>query len=187
MLALENLGRRVSEDRPLVKFARNPSYGDDVKWLLSIARKLGLAYLQNYLICVVNTVVSPFLLQDLAYECGKYLAMSQSFPGIPPPQTPSYQSIVQQIRSHPQLTQLVNRCYQTYYQCIHQRLYHLTSSDYEEFVNVLLHAKRAFHWTQEGVAAFSQLLQSIRRSKSCKKELWQKIEMSKQDQNYQQL
>ena len=45
MLALENLGRRISEDRPQMKFARNPSYGDDVKWLLSISKKLGnLAY-----------------------------------------------------------------------------------------------------------------------------------------------
>jgi hypothetical protein len=41
MLALENLGRRISEDRPQIKFARNPSYGDDVKWLLSISKKLG--------------------------------------------------------------------------------------------------------------------------------------------------
>jgi hypothetical protein len=41
MLALENLGRRISEDRPQMKFARNPSYGDDVKWLLSISKKLG--------------------------------------------------------------------------------------------------------------------------------------------------
>jgi len=41
MLALENLGRRISEDRPQMKFARNPSYGDDVKWLLNISKKLG--------------------------------------------------------------------------------------------------------------------------------------------------
>ena len=44
MLALENLGRKVSEDRPTVKFARNPTYGEDVKWLLSISRNLGMWY-----------------------------------------------------------------------------------------------------------------------------------------------
>ena len=41
MLALESLGRRVSEDRPQVKFSKTPSYGDDVKWLMKVARQLG--------------------------------------------------------------------------------------------------------------------------------------------------
>ena len=41
MLALESLGRRVSEDRPQVKFSKTPSYGDDVRWLMTVARKLG--------------------------------------------------------------------------------------------------------------------------------------------------
>ena len=40
MVALETLGRRVSEDRPQTKFTRNPSYAEDVKWLLSVAKKL---------------------------------------------------------------------------------------------------------------------------------------------------
>ena len=63
MLALETLGRRVSEDRPQNKFTRNPSYADDVKWLLNVAKKIGLPYLQNFLMCVMATVVSPYLLQ----------------------------------------------------------------------------------------------------------------------------
>ena len=41
LLALENLGRKISEDRPQNKFAKNPSYGEDVKWLLQISRRLG--------------------------------------------------------------------------------------------------------------------------------------------------
>jgi hypothetical protein len=182
MLALESLGRRVSEERPQFKFARNPNYGDDVKWLMTISRKLGLPYLHTFLNCVLNTVMSPFLLQDLAYDCATYLALSHGYPGIPPGQSPSYNSVVQQIRANPHLTQLVNRCYQTYYQCIHQKLYHLSPGDYDDFVSILLHARRAFHWTGEGMQMYSQLLVSIKRSKSCKRELWQKIEMSKQDQ-----
>ena len=63
MLALETLGRRVSEDRPQNNFIRNPSYADDVKWLLNIAKKIGIPYLQNFLLCVLATVVSPYLLQ----------------------------------------------------------------------------------------------------------------------------
>ncbi len=67
MIALESLGRRVTEERPNTKFARNPNYADDVKWLMSVARELGnltgLPYLQTFLNAVVNTIVSPFLLQ----------------------------------------------------------------------------------------------------------------------------
>ena len=42
MLAMETLSRRVHDDRPGTKYARNPPYGEDVKWLLSsVAIKLG--------------------------------------------------------------------------------------------------------------------------------------------------
>lgn len=41
MLALETLARRVHDDRPQAKYARNPPYGEDVKWLLGVAKKLG--------------------------------------------------------------------------------------------------------------------------------------------------
>ena len=41
MLALEGLRGRVTEDRWQKKFERNPTYGDDVKWLLGVSTKLG--------------------------------------------------------------------------------------------------------------------------------------------------
>ena len=41
MLALETLARRVHDDRPNAKYARSPPYGDDVKWLLEVAKNLG--------------------------------------------------------------------------------------------------------------------------------------------------
>ena len=47
MLAMETLARRVHDDRPQAKYARNPSYGEDVKWLLSVAKKLGKTYIIN--------------------------------------------------------------------------------------------------------------------------------------------
>jgi hypothetical protein len=51
MLALESLGRRVSEERPQFKFARNPNYGDDVKWLMTISRKLGnIVYIRIFIL-----------------------------------------------------------------------------------------------------------------------------------------
>ncbi|ROT72518.1 putative zinc finger SWIM domain-containing protein 8 [Penaeus vannamei] len=48
MLALETLGRRVHDDRPQAKYARNPPYGEDVKWLLGVAKKLGQQYLHQF-------------------------------------------------------------------------------------------------------------------------------------------
>lgn len=41
ILAMETLARRVHDDRPQTKYARNPPQGDDVKWLLKLAMKLG--------------------------------------------------------------------------------------------------------------------------------------------------
>lgn len=45
MLAMETLARRVHDDRPQTKYARSPPYGEDVKWLLSIANKIGKFYI----------------------------------------------------------------------------------------------------------------------------------------------
>merc|ERR1712223_663834 len=72
--ALEYHGRRLNEERPQVKFTRNPSYADDVKWLFSVAAELGLVYIQNFLQMVINRMVNPFLLHELAFECGKFYA-----------------------------------------------------------------------------------------------------------------
>lgn len=44
MLALETLARRVHDDRPQAKYARNPPYGEDVKWLLRVSKKLGMLH-----------------------------------------------------------------------------------------------------------------------------------------------
>ena len=79
-----------------------------------------------------------------------------------------------------------------YYQCIHQRLYHLTPAEYEDFTAIILHARKAschqllasakltnffqaFMWTASGQNEFQNLLSSLRRTKSCKKDLWAKI------------
>lgn len=50
MLALETLARRVHDDRPQAKYARNPPYGEDVKWLLRIAKHLGKQF--EIILCV---------------------------------------------------------------------------------------------------------------------------------------
>lgn len=50
-----------------------------------------------------------------------------------------------------------------YIQCIHQKLYHLTQADYEEFASIILAARAAFQLTPEGSAQFKDWLQSIKR------------------------
>lgn len=74
MLAMETLARRVHDDRPQAKYARDPPYGEDVKWLLRVSKKLGTQYLHQYCMCAVNSIVSPFVLHDVAIEAAHYLA-----------------------------------------------------------------------------------------------------------------
>lgn len=78
MLALETLARRVHDDRPQAKYARNPPYGEDVKWLLRISKRLGSQYLHQFCVCAVNSIVSPFVLHEVAIESAHYLARNNS-------------------------------------------------------------------------------------------------------------
>lgn len=50
-----------------------------------------------------------------------------------------------------------------YIQCIHQKLYHLTPVEYEEFVSIVLSARTAFLLTPEGNTQFKEWLASLRR------------------------
>lgn len=50
-----------------------------------------------------------------------------------------------------------------YIQCIHQKLYHLTTADYEDFANIILAARTAFQISVDGNAQFKDWLQSIKR------------------------
>ncbi|XP_013381125.1 zinc finger SWIM domain-containing protein 8 [Lingula anatina] len=162
MLAMETLGRRVHDDRPQTKYARSPPYGEDVKWLLQLAIKLGTSHLQQFCATTVNAVVSPFVLQDIALEAAHYLARNN------PTQVSA------QLRS-PVLNSLVQKCLQMFIQCAHQRLHHITPNDYDEFVSIICIARNAFCMSPGGMVQFNELLQSLRRAKSCKKELWQRI------------
>ena len=45
MLAVDTLARRVHDERTQSRFSPNPPYGEDIKWLLEISKRLGKAYL----------------------------------------------------------------------------------------------------------------------------------------------
>ncbi|XP_046360327.1 zinc finger SWIM domain-containing protein 8 homolog isoform X2 [Haliotis rufescens] len=162
MSAMETLARRVHDDRPQTKYARNPPYGEDVKWLLAIAIKLGTSTLQQFCASAVNAVVSPFVLYDLASEAARFLARNNQA------------HVPSQLRSNI-LNSMFQKCLQMFIQCAHQRIHHITYADYDDFVSTICSARNAFFMAPGGVVQFNELLQSLRRSKSCRKDLWQKI------------
>lgn len=53
--------------------------------------------------------------------------------------------------------------YYRYIQLLHQKLYQLASSDYEEYVGILFSAYGAFAMTPEGISMFKEWLQTVRR------------------------
>jgi hypothetical protein len=67
------------------------------------------------------------------------------------------------LRSDQNLWSLITQCFYRYIQCMHQKLYHLTTADYEDFVNIVCSARAAFQITPEGNTQFKEWLQSIRR------------------------
>ncbi|XP_019639410.1 PREDICTED: zinc finger SWIM domain-containing protein 8-like [Branchiostoma belcheri] len=162
MLAMEMLARRAHDDRPNTKFARNPPYGDSVKWLLGLAMKLGQTYLQQFCVSAVNGIFNPFVLQDIAIEAAHFMSRT------------NHSQVANNLRS-PILSPIVQKCLQMYRQCLHQKLFHITPTDYDEFVGIVRTARGAFCMTPGGMVQFNELLQSLRRSKSCKRELWQRI------------
>lgn len=64
----------------------------------------GTSYLQDFCICTVNSVASPFILHEIVVEAAQYLARSSTTP-LPQP-----------LRSH-LLTPLIQKCQQMYVLC----------------------------------------------------------------------
>lgn len=76
-----------------------------------------------------------------------------------------------------------------------QRLFHITPTDYDDFIQILMTAKQTFMWAGDGGNAFGQVIHAIKRlvveliargnvdlnafsffrNKSCKKELLQRV------------
>ncbi len=49
-----------------------------------------------------------------------------------------------------------------------QRLFHITATDYDDFVSVLMAAKQTFLWAVDGVQQFHSMLHQIKRSVNVK-------------------
>ncbi|KAF0307971.1 Zinc finger SWIM domain-containing protein 8 [Amphibalanus amphitrite] len=163
MLAMETLARRVHDDRA-TKYSPTPPYGDDVMWLMRVAMKLGTPYVHQFCLCAVNSVVSPFVLFEIASDVGSYLSRHNT--------APPYRSQI--------LTPLVQQCQQMFLSCMHVRLCHVTPPEYDEFVAIVRKARQAFSMTAGGPTQLQEFLQVHRRNKLVKKELWLRITIALQ-------
>uniref|UniRef100_A0A915JLR1 ZSWIM4-8 C-terminal domain-containing protein n=1 Tax=Romanomermis culicivorax TaxID=13658 RepID=A0A915JLR1_ROMCU len=200
MLALETLGRRIHDERSYVKYAQNPPYGDDVKFLWKISRMLGSPYVQQFCSIAQQAVVSPFILWDLALETAMYFAgrplpfpaspisttnNASSFSAQAPPPSILSSSASQTVAplntqflikalTQPNAQPLMQRCIQMFYAAAHQKLSHprFMQSDAEEVCILVRTAYLAFHHSNE---SFDNFMQSLRRQKACKKDLWNKL------------
>uniref|UniRef100_A0A4W4F0X2 SWIM-type domain-containing protein n=1 Tax=Electrophorus electricus TaxID=8005 RepID=A0A4W4F0X2_ELEEL len=159
MLALEMLGRRAHNDHPN-NFSRSPPYTEDVKWLLSLAARLGVNYVYQFCVGAAKGVLSPFVLQEIIMEALQRLNPAHIHAHL---RTPAFH-------------QLVQRCQQAYLQYIHHRLIHLTPADHDDFVNIVRSARGAFCLTPVGMMQFNDVLQNLKRGKQTK-ELWQRISL----------
>ncbi|ESO11610.1 hypothetical protein HELRODRAFT_190028 [Helobdella robusta] len=171
MLAMEAVSKRIHEDRPQVKFSRNPSYGEDVKWLLEVTMEMGPSYIQHF-ITAAASLMSPFILFDIIMEVTKYLNNNSS--GSSSSNQWSGQQQLQNVRIFTNVLQ--QKCLQAFSQCAQSRIHHICPQDFDDFASIICSAKKAFLlFSDNGQSLFNDLLSGLRKSKSYKKELWQRI------------
>lgn len=165
MLAIDILKPRLHDERPQSRFSSHPPYGEDIKWLMKIAMKLGTSFLQQFCACVQNAVMSPSVLHCIAWDAAQYLYNTN--------QTP-----VQANLRSPFLSPIVQKCVQMYIQCIHQQLYQLRTNDYDEFISMVQRAQQAFMMAPGGLQQFSDFIQSLGRLQPSQGELWTRLSAS---------
>jgi len=148
MLAMESLARS-RDDRPTAKFSRNPLHGEDIRWVLSISRKLGAQYVQQFCNCAIQSITNPFTLHEIIRDAASISSRA------------SLAWVYQNPRSP--VAPLVQRCQQMYVQCLYQKLYHITVSEYDDFANIVCEARQVFLLSPDGGSQFKELQQNIRR------------------------
>jgi hypothetical protein len=160
MIALEAMQRKVDSSHQ-IKYLRNPPYGDNIKWLWSASIKLGTASLQQFCQTAANVIQNPFLIQELAFDTANHLCWNN----------PTQFSNT--LRS-PMLNILVQKCLSSYFRCCMQKVHHINPNEHDDFISMVVTARNAFYFSGN-INCFNELLQNLRKSKSCKKDLWTKL------------
>jgi hypothetical protein len=65
LLAMDGLCKRVQDEKPRSRFARFTPYGEDVKWLFSISKKLGFDFVHEFCRYACSCIQSPFVLHEI--------------------------------------------------------------------------------------------------------------------------
>lgn len=117
-----------------------------------------------------TVIQNPFLLQELAFDTANYLSRGN----------PSQFTI---ILCSTMLNVLVQRCLNLYLRCCMSKLHHITASEHEDFINMILTSRNIFYYSGN-MNFFSDLIQNVRRSNRCKKDLWTKIYNALNNHNF---
>lgn len=166
MMALEAIPKKL--EGPQFKFRTTPLYADDVKWLWEIAIKLdSINYannnscLQKFSQTASGALMNPFLIQDLIFDTANYLSRAN----------PAQFTLA---ICSPILASLVQKCLELYKKCASAKMHHLNPSEHDEFINMLVTARKLY-FCSGNMNAFNDLLNTVRRSQKCKKDIWNKI------------
>ncbi|CAF0729450.1 unnamed protein product [Didymodactylos carnosus] len=161
MLAMSTLARRSVDERRGESNSPTPRHGEDVKWLLKVALKLGNSELQDFVNSATASIINPYLLQALAFSVAYNLSQTQI-------------GSTQMLRS-PFLQPLMQKCLNSYTRCVHQRMAHLTTNnDIEEISSLMKNARSAFLLMGNN-HGYNDLINFVKGSKKCKKDVFLKI------------
>lgn len=163
-LALETMGRRIVDERAYTKFSNNPTYGDDVMFLLGIGKRLGQAHARGFFHIAGQSIVSPFVLWKLSEEAAALLT---------PNAGPLHHGL-----QHPTVGYLVDRSLQMFHEAAGQKLSHprFLAQDTEEVLSLVKEAQRCFQQVLGGKEKFQAFVDFVFKQKAAqKKDLRAKI------------
>ncbi|EFO22120.2 hypothetical protein LOAG_06363 [Loa loa] len=199
MIAMETMGNRnLDDNRSYAKFSQNPAYAEDVRWLFTVATRLGGVFTQSFCEVAARSVASPFVLFSLAVESAKvfhwqmpsinYHSQSVILP-IRSQLTagaPNVRTVLLQNGFAPPTADLMQHCVEMFYAASSSKLSHprFVPSDVEEVVQLVKTAKEAFHWIPgPGKLMFDDFMRHVRKQKACKKDVAQRINACVQNTN----
>uniref|UniRef100_A0A1I8EKE8 SWIM-type domain-containing protein n=2 Tax=Wuchereria bancrofti TaxID=6293 RepID=A0A1I8EKE8_WUCBA len=199
MIAMETMGsRNLDDNRSYAKFSQNPAYAEDVRWLFTVATRLGGVFTQSFCEVAARSVASPFVLFSLAVESAKVFHWqmpsisyhSQAIIHPVRPQltggAPNVRTMLLQNGFAPPTADLMQHCVEMFYAASSSKLSHprFVPSDVEEVVQLVKTAKEAFHWIPgPGKLMFEDFMRHVRKQKACKKDVAQRINACVQNTN----
>uniref|UniRef100_A0A915PV92 SWIM-type domain-containing protein n=1 Tax=Setaria digitata TaxID=48799 RepID=A0A915PV92_9BILA len=199
MIAMETMGNRnLDDNRSYAKFSQNPAYAEDVRWLFTVATRLGGVFTQSFCEVAARSIASPFVLFSLAVESAKvfhwqmpaisYHSQTVIHPVRPqlPGGAPNVRTLLLQNGFAPPTADLMQHCVEMFYAASSSKLSHprFVPSDVEEVVQLVKTAKEAFHWIPgPGKLMFDDFMRHVRKQKACKKDVAQRINACVQNTN----